>query len=350
MKRLRLILVLGLLVALSASACGETFESSAAVVGGKEISVSDVDEAVEEFRDSAAFETASAGGGGDIVLKEFERSYLGLLIRIAILETEAEGLDISVTDADVEARIDEIKGEFENEAAFQDALAQQGLTLPALRQYVYQSELEGQVRAAVTGDTTVDPAAVQEYYDEHLDEFTQVRSSHILVEDNETAIGIAEQLAEANPDEVDDLFADLAKEQSIDTTSGASGGDLGFSTYGEFVQPFAEALRDLEVGEISGPVRSEFGDHIIFLKARRVTPFLEVEEQITGQLFTEQQDSGWLEWVTERYEAAELEVNPRYGEFDPETQQVVAATDFPGAETPLPNATPNPEIAPSPQG
>ncbi len=360
MKLLRYVVVLALAVALTATACGSDegdgegglFESSAAVVGGKEIPTSEVDAAVDEFRDSAAYEAATAGGAGDTVLKEFERNYLGLLIRIAILEPEAESLDVSVTDADVEARIEEIKGEFEDEASFQDALAQQGLTLPALRKFVYQSELEGQIREAVTGETTVDPATVEAYYEEHLDEFTQVRSSHILVEDNVTAIDISDQLAAANPDEVDDLFADLAKEVSIDTTSGADGGDLGFSSYGEFVQPFAEALKDLEVGEISGPVRSEFGFHIIYLKARRVTPFLEVEEQITGQLFTEQQDTEWQDWVTERYEAAELEINPRYGEFDPETQQVVEAgpDDIPGAETPLPNATPNPEIAPSPQG
>lgn len=358
MKSLRSVVVLALAVALIASACGgEDGEggplgSAAAVVGGKEIPTSEVDAAVEEFRDSAAFEAASAAAGGDSVLKEFERNYLGLLIRIAILEPAAESLDVSVTDADVEARIEEIKGEFENEAAFQDALAQQGLTLPALRKFVYQSELEGLIRESVTGDTAVDPAAVQAYYDENLDEFTEVRSSHILVEDNVTAIDISDQLAAADPDEVEDLFADLAKEQSIDTGSGANGGDLGFSTYGEFVQPFAEALKDLKVGEISGPVRSEFGFHIIYLKARRVTPFLEVEEQITGQLFTEQQDTEWRDWVTERYKAADLEVNPRYGEFDMETQQVVEAgpDDIPGAETPRPNATPNPEIAPSPQG
>lgn len=352
MKRLRIVLALGLLVVLSASACGEKFESSAAVVGGKEIPASEVDDAVEQFRDSAAFEAAATSGGADTILKEFERNYLGLLIRIAILEPEGESLDISVTDADIDGRIEEIRGEFDDEAAFLDALAQQGLTVPVLRKYVYQSELEGQIREAVTGGSTVDPAAVEQYYDEHLDEFTQVRSSHILVEDNETAIEISDQLAAANPDEVDDLFADLAKEESIDTTSGKNGGDLGFSSYGEFVQPFADALRKLEVGEISGPVRSEFGFHIIYLKARRVTPLLEVEEQITGQLLTEQQDTAWKDWVTERYEAADLEVNPRYGEFDPETQQVVAASaaEIPGGETPPPNATPNPEIAPSPQG
>lgn len=352
MNRLRHVSLLGLLVALMASACGEGFESSAAVVGGVEIPASEVDDAVEDFRDSEAFTAATAAGGAGTVSKEFERNYLGLLIRIAILEPEAEARDISVTDADVEARIEEIKGGFDDEAAFQDAMAQQGLTLPALRSYVYEGELEGRVREDVIGGVTLGATEVQAYYDEHPDEFTQVRSSHILVEDNQTAIAISEQLEGATDQEFPELFAELAKEHSIDTGSGERGGDLGFSSYTEFVEPFADALRALEVGEVSAPVRSEFGFHIIYLKARRSTPFPEVEDQVTEKLLTERQDEAWTEWLSERYADAELRVNPRYGEFDPETQQIVAADaeTVPGAATPKGTPTPNPSIAPSPQG
>ncbi|MBK5229160.1 MAG: peptidylprolyl isomerase, partial [Actinobacteria bacterium] len=139
---------------------------------------------------------------------------------------------------------------------------------------------------------------------------------------------------------------------SIDTTSGENGGDLGFSNYGEFVEPFADALRDLEVGEVSRPVRTEFGTHLIYLRARRVTPLAEVQDEIVAQLTTEQQDEAWRSWVSERYDAAEVSVNPRYGEFDPETQRIVAAgpEEIPGAATPRPTPTQNPDAAPSPLG
>lgn len=352
MTRLRPALVLAAVVVLSAGACGKAFEPSAAVVGDSEIRASEIDAAVDEFSHSEAFAAASQGGDKSAVLKDFERNYLGLLIRIAVLEPEAEARDISVTEDDIDAQIEEIKGGFPDETGFEDALKQQGLTMSALRPYVYQSELEARLRADVTAETDLSDEAIEEYYNDNIDDYTEVRSSHILVEDNQTAAALSEQLQQAPADELPDLFAELAREHSIDTTSGEDGGDLGFSNYGEFVEPFADALRDLEVGEVSRPVRTEFGTHLIYLMARRVTPLAEVEDQIVAQLTTQQQDEAWLSWVSERYAAAEVSVNPRYGEFDPESQQIVAAgpTQIPGAATPRPTPTQNPDAAPSPLG
>lgn len=350
MTRLRPALVLAAVVVLSAGACGKAFEPSAAVVGGSEIRASEIDAAVEEFSHSEAFAAASQGGDKSAVLKDFERNYLGLLIRIAVLEPEAEARDISVTEDDIDAQIEEIKGGFPDEAGFEDALKQQGLTMSSLRSYVYQSELEARLRADVTAETDLSDEAIEEYYNGNIDDYTEVRSSHILVEDDQTAAALSEQLQQAPADELPDIFAELAREHSIDTTSGENGGDLGVSNYGEFVEPFADALRELEVGEVSGPVRTEFGTHLIYLTARRVTPLAEVEDQIIAQLTTEQQDGAWQSWVSERYAAAEVSVNPRYGEFDPESQRIVAAgpTQIPGAATPRP--TQNPDAAPSPLG
>lgn len=352
MTRLRLALTLGVLVLLSASACGKALEPSAAVVGGSEILTSEIDAAVDEFSQSEAFAAASQGGDESAVLKDFERNYLGLLIRIAVLEPEAEARDISVTEDDIDAQIEEIKGGFPDEAGFEDALKQQGLTMAALRSYVYQSELEARLRADVTAETDLSDEAIEEYYNDNIDDYTEVRSSHILVADNQTAAALSEQLQQSSADELPDLFAELAREHSIDTTSGEDGGDLGFSNYGEFVEPFANALRELEVGEVSRPVRTEFGTHLIYLTARRVTPLAEVEDQIVAQLTTEQQDEAWLSWVSERYAAAGVSVNPRYGEFDPESQRIVAAgpEQIPGAATPRPTPTQNPDAAPSPLG
>lgn len=352
MTRLRPALVLAAVVMLSAGACGKAFEPSAAVVGDSEIRASEIDAAVDEFSHSEAFAAAAQGGDKSTVLKDFERNYLGLLIRIAVLEPEAEARNISVTEDDIDAQIEEIKGGFPDETGFEDALKQQGLTMSTLRPYVYQSELEARLRADVTVEMDLNDEAIKEYYNDNIDDYTEVRSSHILVEDNQTAAALSEQLQQAPADELPDLFAELAREHSIDTTSGEDGGDLGFSNYGEFVKPFADALRRLEVGEVSPPVRTEFGTHLIYLSARRVTPLAEVQDQIVAQLTTQQQDEAWLSWVSERYAAAEVSVNPRYGEFDPESQLIVAAgpTQIPGAATPRPTPTQNPDTAPSPLG
>ena len=62
-------------------------------------------------------------------------------------------------------------------------------------------------------------------------------------------------------------FADLAKKNSEDPGSGAEGGDLGFSPRGRMVKPFDDALFGMKVGEIVGPVETQYGFHIIKLDA-----------------------------------------------------------------------------------
>ncbi|WP_078596024.1 peptidylprolyl isomerase [Evansella clarkii] len=86
---------------------------------------------------------------------------------------------------------------------------------------------------------------------------TEVNASHILVEEEELALEIKEKL-----DGGED-FAELAKEHSIDSSNAEEGGELGFFTSGMMVEPFEIAAFSLEEGEISDPVETEFGYHII---------------------------------------------------------------------------------------
>lgn len=86
---------------------------------------------------------------------------------------------------------------------------------------------------------------------------TEVRASHILV-DNETH---AQQI-KAELEKGEKSFAELAKEKS-EGPSGENGGDLGFFGRGKMAKPFEKKAFDLEVGEVSDPVKTQFGWHII---------------------------------------------------------------------------------------
>jgi peptidyl-prolyl cis-trans isomerase C len=85
----------------------------------------------------------------------------------------------------------------------------------------------------------------------------KIKCSHILVKKQSEAIAILERLKKG------ESFANLAKQLSIDKGSGRKGGDLGFFGRGMMVKPFEETAFKLEKGQISEPVKTDFGYHII---------------------------------------------------------------------------------------
>src|SRR5690606_4083001 len=145
----------------------------------------------------------------------------------------------------------------------------------ALRRAYFAQEIAG----AVTEE------AVRADYDAFTAQFTpqdEIRASHILVESEEEANAIKAEL-DGGAD-----FAAIAKEKSIDPGSGANGGDLGFFGKGMMVPSFEEAAFALtEPGEVSAPIQSQFGWHIIKLGEKRQSQpptFEQVAPQIQQQV------------------------------------------------------------------
>jgi parvulin-like peptidyl-prolyl isomerase len=110
-----------------------------------------------------------------------------------------------------------------------------------------------------------------------LQEQDQVWARHILVALEEEAMAVIERLDDGEE------FGALAAELSLDTGSGASGGDLGWFGKGAMVAPFEEAAYSLEVGEISAPVQSDFGWHVIQLIDRATLPLTSDEYEQARQ-------------------------------------------------------------------
>ncbi len=85
----------------------------------------------------------------------------------------------------------------------------------------------------------------------------KIKCSHILVAKHSEALSILERIKNG------EKFGRLAKELSTDTGSGKKDGNLGYFTRGMMVKPFEETAFKLQVGQISEPVKTEFGYHII---------------------------------------------------------------------------------------
>ena len=152
-------------------------------------------------------------------------------------------------------------------------------------------------------------------------------SSHILVAfgatgaeptPDEDAAALASIEAVAARLDAGEDFATVAAEVSDDPGSGARGGDLGCNFPGTFVPEFEAALDALAPGELSAPVRTEFGYHIIRLDSRGVPPFDKVSEQIRSELESNQTDvrQQLTQLLTEKAADTEVIVNPRYGTWD----------------------------------
>ncbi len=146
------------------------------------------------------------------------------------------------------------------------------------KQIVIQSYMESKAKDLVTD------AELKKAYDQKVRESSgaeEVKARHILVKTEEEAKKIAEQLKKG------DDFEKIAREQSTDKGSGAQGGDLGWFTKDKMVAEFADAAFALKKGEVSAPVKSGFGWHIIKLEDRRaVKPasFEESKEELKGEV------------------------------------------------------------------
>ncbi len=146
------------------------------------------------------------------------------------------------------------------------------------RGYVSGVALQAVVQGAVTD------AALQAAYDakyKAADPGKEYNAAHILVETEEKANELKAQL-DGGAD-----FAELAKANSTDTGSGANGGDLGWFGLGMMVKPFEEAVVGAEIGKVAGPVKSDFGFHLILLKETRAAaaPTLdEVRDELAAEI------------------------------------------------------------------
>lgn len=159
----------------------------------------------------------------------------------------------------------------------------------------------------------------------------QIWVRHILVEDELTALEVTDKLADGQD------FVVLAAEYSSDETNKDNGGDLGWFALGMMVQPFEEAAFALEVGEISDPVQTDFGWHILQALGKEQMPIDEAAlENLRNQAFSE--------WIIEKRLEYELEINEDWISFVPSEpvlpQEVIDYIQFQTSQQPAPAVGP----------
>lgn len=224
-----------------------------------------------------------------------------------------------VSDADVDAELAKIKGQFPDDKTFQEQIAQAGMTPEKLKENIrtglQQSRwMKSQVK---TPDVTNEQAKA--FYESNIKEFEQpetVKASHILfmvdpdatadvVKQKEDAAKKAAERAAAGED-----FTKLAKELSEEPGASESGGDLGFFPKDRMVPEFAEAAFAQKIGDISKPVKTQFGWHVIKVTDKKdagTVPFDQVKEQVVSYLKSNNQREAVQSVLNKLKESAKIE-------------------------------------------
>lgn len=231
------------------------------------------------------------------------RGYLDRWIATELLYDEARSSQVELTD-EIQARLEQYKKDL-----VADMLVQQ-----VLRERAVVSDRE-----------------VREYYEAHIDEYTrEYRVSHILLNSLEDVADVRERLEKRT-------FSWVERRHSIDRHTGV-GGDLGFLSKGNMIPEFEGVVFDMEVGEVSDVIESEFGYHLIKLtdvrEARNKLEYDEVAEEISRMLLLDRRAAVYDSLIASLREEARVEIL--------DARLALIADD-------IPDDTPGGELQPAPE-
>jgi EpsD family peptidyl-prolyl cis-trans isomerase len=265
----------GALCALALAACSKDGGDKGPVVlkvNDKSFSVSDVEREIQQEA-----RRAPAAMQQYLATKEGQKQLLEGLVRRELLLQEAE----------------------KRKLADRPEIAEQVAQLR--RDLIIRALLQDEVAAKVK----VEDKDVDEYFKGHPDEFSgdQVKVKHILVRSEVEAKDALDRVKKGEP------FEKVARELSTDTASVPKGGELDYFGYAEMVPEFSKAAYALKPGEVSEPVRSPFGFHVIKSMDRKkgtAVKLEDVREQLRRKLADERRGQRFQDWIKELQASAKI--------------------------------------------
>lgn len=286
------------------------FSGKAATVGDQAIPASDIAEALEAFRTSppaleAAFgEKSLDQDGSDQPKPKIVASLLSTEIsaRVILAEVKARGLSVtenarSVADTQIKATFNTT---LDTQAGFREALADRYANYVTLDQALAGAPTAADIRARYDADPTV---------------YDQACARHVLVKTEAEANDLA-ALLRAGAD-----FVALATAKSADPGSAAQGGSLGCQSRGVYVEAFEKAVWDGTIGELQGPVKTDFGYHLIVVDSRGPRTFEAALDDVAQDMAPEP-FAALGAWLAQKLAATDISVDARFGTWDPSSGQV----------------------------
>lgn len=187
--------------------------------------------------------------------------YFGYLADLANKDASLKKTATAQLNKDYPQFMSQLTTQFTNAATLTKKLQAAGITRVDLKNYLYMDLLLNTYMQKAIGPSKVTNAEVASFISKNKAHYTEVHAAHILVKTLKTAKMIEQKLKAGGN------FAKLAKQYSLDGSK-SKGGDLGTTTADQYVTPFANACMTLPIGQISAPVHSQFGYHIIKVLSR----------------------------------------------------------------------------------
>ena len=266
---------------------------AAALVNGQPVPMSELETAVR----NVVMQNGMDGENVDAFMAQFGPRILDQLIDGELLFQAAEKSDFKASQEDVDKAFGELSGRYEVAEEFQAEMAARGFTEASLKSNISkQLTIQKFVEGTVVTKAVVPEETIREAYDQNPQNFStpeEVKASHILInsaegdpqEKKDEALKKAKEItAKAKAAGAD--FAELARTYS-EGPSAPSGGDLGFFSKGRMVPAFEAAAFSMKVNEVSEPVLTQFGYHIIKVTDRKdgsTTSYEEVKEKLAQDL------------------------------------------------------------------
>lgn len=312
-----IMMVLGISVsAMAADAPAEKpAAKNAAVVNGTEISTKFLDSEVGLEQQRMMYSGQQIGASQ---MPAFKKAILEKLIDRELLYQASEKEGIKVEDAKLDEQMAQIKKQFPDEKTMEKTLTDKGMTIDDVKKQVKKSmAVENLIKTKFESGIKIDEAKADEFYKQNIDKFKKpetVKASHILIKcDKADTAGCKKA-----EDKIKDIrkkiaaggdFAALAKENS-DCPSKEKGGDLGEFGKGQMVKPFEDAAFAMKKGDLSQPVKTDFGWHIIKVTdktAAGTIPFTEVKDQIMTHLKNKEVSTKIRAYLEEMKKSAKIE-------------------------------------------
>lgn len=227
--------------------------------------------------------------------QNLKNSIVQMMVQDKLISDDMKANKLEIADKEVnDAFLNSVK-QFGGQEQFDKMLDDYNMDVEKFKETVKKDLMYQKHKEWFTKEHPVTDEEINQYYEDNKDEFAKRDASHILVEDEKTAKEIKEKLDSGQD------FAELAKEYSKDSANAENGGNLGTFSKGQMVKEFEDAVFKLKEGEISEPVKTQFGYHII--KLNKVADSVEDnKEAITKAL----EDKKYADYIKELNEKANV--------------------------------------------